>query len=248
MQVRPVRALVCSLIIIGSSASSALAANTGGSSATETTAPSAPVSTAPKIHLFPVTARSRSVAYKGPVYVKTATGEVLPYVPGTPASATTGSAASTTGGASVTPGAPAPSSGVPAELTSGSGMTAASGPVARPQLLVPGTTARYVGGLAAAPMSAPAAIQQIIWAGNELIGLPYVYGGGHASFHLPRLRLLGHRLLRPARREPAAHSRWTPRNSKRGARRAGPLGHHLHEPGPRLHDDRRPAPRHERRR
>ncbi len=182
MQVRTVRAFLCSLVLMGLSASSALAANTGGASATETTAPSAPVSTAPKIHLFPVTARSRSVAYKGPVYVKTATGEVLPYVPGTPASTTTGSAASATGGAAVTPGAPAPSSGVPAELTSGSGMTAASGPVARPELLVPGSTARFVGGLAAAPMSAPAAIQQIIWAGNELIGLPYIYGGGHASF------------------------------------------------------------------
>jgi len=40
-------------------------------------------------------------------------------------------------------------------------------------------------------MSAPLAVQQIIWAGNELIGLPYIYGGGHASFispgHVPLL-------------------------------------------------------------
>ena len=50
---------------------------------------------------------------------------------------------------------------------------------------MPGTTARYVDGLAAAPMSAPAAVQEIIWAGNELIGLPYIYGGGHASFISP---------------------------------------------------------------
>jgi hypothetical protein len=55
----------------------------------------------------------------------------------------------------------------------------------RPQLLVPGSTARFVDGLAAAPMGAPAAIQAIIWAGNELIGLPYIYGGGHASFVSP---------------------------------------------------------------
>jgi hypothetical protein len=55
----------------------------------------------------------------------------------------------------------------------------------KPQLLVPGTIARYVDGLAAAPMSVPAAVQEIIWAGNELIGLPYIFGGGHASFISP---------------------------------------------------------------
>ncbi len=47
---------------------------------------------------------------------------------------------------------------------------------------MPGTTARYIDGLAAAPMEAPAAVQEIVWAGNELIGLPYIYGGGHGSF------------------------------------------------------------------
>ncbi len=35
------------------------------------------------------------------------------------------------------------------------------------------------------PMPPPPAIQEIIWAGNELIGLPYIYGGGHASFISP---------------------------------------------------------------
>ena len=35
---------------------------------------------------------------------------------------------------------------------------------------------------AAAPAAAPAAVQQAIWAGNQLIGLPYLYGGGHQSF------------------------------------------------------------------
>jgi cell wall-associated NlpC family hydrolase len=34
-------------------------------------------------------------------------------------------------------------------------------------------------------MSVPAAVQEIVWAGNELIGLPYIYGGGHASFISP---------------------------------------------------------------
>jgi hypothetical protein len=48
---------------------------------------------------------------------------------------------------------------------------------------VPGDVAKILSdGLAAAPADAPAAVQQAIWAGNQLIGLPYVYGGGHGSF------------------------------------------------------------------
>ncbi len=50
---------------------------------------------------------------------------------------------------------------------------------------MPGTTARVVNGLAAAPMGAPATIQEIVWAGNQIIGLPYIFGGGHASFTSP---------------------------------------------------------------
>ena len=34
-------------------------------------------------------------------------------------------------------------------------------------------------GTAAAPSMAPAEVQKAIWAANELIGKPYVYGGGH---------------------------------------------------------------------
>ena len=48
--------------------------------------------------------------------------------------------------------------------------------------MVPGRTARYIHGLAAAPLRAPLAVQEMIWAGNELIGKPYIWGGGHASF------------------------------------------------------------------
>jgi len=182
LQVRTVGALLCSLTVMGSSASAALAANTGGSAATEKTTASTPTTSAPKVKTFPVTSRSRSVAYKGPVYMRTATGEVVPYVSGV---STTGSAASAsaTGGAAPS-SAPAPSvtGTIPTELTSGDGMTSASGPTVRPQLLVPGSNARFVNGLAAAPMNAPVSVQEIIWAGNEVIGLPYIYGGGHGSF------------------------------------------------------------------
>jgi len=37
-------------------------------------------------------------------------------------------------------------------------------------------------GLAAAPADAPEAVKQIIWAGNDIVGMPYRYGGGHQDF------------------------------------------------------------------
>jgi cell wall-associated NlpC family hydrolase len=106
----------------------------------------------------PITARSPSLAYRGPVYEKTASGEVVPF--------------------------PAP---VPTAQEGGAGAGSPQGVAAdtKPQLLVPGSRARYVKGLAAAPMSAPPAVQQIIWAGNQIVGLPYIYGGGHGSFDSP---------------------------------------------------------------
>lgn len=47
---------------------------------------------------------------------------------------------------------------------------------------VPGVKGKIVKGLALAPGGAPDAVKEAIWAGNDLIGKPYVYGGGHASF------------------------------------------------------------------
>jgi cell wall-associated NlpC family hydrolase len=38
------------------------------------------------------------------------------------------------------------------------------------------------GGMAQAPAGAPAAVRQVIAAGNAIAGLPYLYGGGHGSF------------------------------------------------------------------
>jgi cell wall-associated NlpC family hydrolase len=51
-----------------------------------------------------------------------------------------------------------------------------------PHLVVPGATAEIVNGIAAAPEEAPLVVDRIIWAANQIIGRPYVYGGGHASF------------------------------------------------------------------
>ena len=46
--------------------------------------------------------------------------------------------------------------------------------------LTPGPRATLLpNGLAAAPAGAPAAVKGIIAAGNEIVGKPYVYGGGH---------------------------------------------------------------------
>ena len=135
------------------------AAGSTSSSASGGSKPKLPKPPAVPLHAAPITARTPNVLYKGPVYQKTATGQVVPYQPPLPA----GQAASLTGGSPV-----------------GSAVAAA-----QPELLVPGSLARYVDGIAAAPISAPAVVQQIIWAGDQIIGLPYIYGGGHASFVSP---------------------------------------------------------------
>jgi cell wall-associated NlpC family hydrolase len=147
------------LTIFAASATPALANGPGGAAAPTTTpAPTTAPAAKPVVHGAPVTARTSKLTYNGPVYQLIAPGDIVPYVPPAPAAVTE----TVTGGVPVSP------------ATTG-----------KPELLVPGSMARYVDGLAAAPMSAPGAVQQIIWAGNELIGLPYIYGGGHASFISP---------------------------------------------------------------
>jgi cell wall-associated NlpC family hydrolase len=149
------------------------AVTTGGAAAGSTTpAPTPAPVTAPAIHLSPIVSKSRKLSYKGPIYEKTATGEVVPYVPPAPAAQLT----NTTGGSSTSTATTA------ATTTNGVTEVTETAATPQPQLLVPGSLARYVNGYAAAPMNAPANIQQVIWAANEIIGLPYVFGGGHASF------------------------------------------------------------------
>ena len=185
MRVRTLSSFLGSLTVLVLAATPALGATTGGavaevpSTSTGTTTPTTPLAPKPAIHLSPITAKSRSLAYKGPVYEKTATGEVVPYVPTAPI-APAAALTSTTGGSSTATAAtatPVTTEGV-TEVTE----TAAT---PQPDLLVPGSLARYVNGYAAAPMNAPASVQQVIWAANEIIGLPYIYGGGHASFISP---------------------------------------------------------------
>ena len=121
-------------------------------------------------------------------------------------------------------------------------------PAALPRLLVPGNTAEIVNGLAAAPENAPAAVQQVIWSANQIIGRPYVFGGGHRSFSSAgydcsgtvSYALHGGHLLQLAARLGPVHGL--------GQRRPGPLDHDPDQPRARLPRHRRPAPRHERRR
>jgi cell wall-associated NlpC family hydrolase len=168
--VRTCSAILASLTIAAAGACAASAASTGGAAAgtTPTSTPATP------IHLSPVTAKTSNIAYKGPVYEKTATGEVIPYTP--PATGTTTATTSTSTSTGVTAAGGA---------TASAPATTPTGPEVKSELLVPGSLARYVNGQAAAPMNAPAVVQAVIWAGNELIGLPYIFGGGHASFISP---------------------------------------------------------------
>ncbi len=153
-------AVLCSLTILAIGAPCALANGTGGVAVVLPTTSTSPTTAAPAVppHAAPVTAKTPNVTYTGPVYEKTATGAVVPYV------------------------APLPAG----EGTASGGAAVAASAEGKPDLLVPGSLAHYVDGLAAAPMSAPAAVQAIIWSGNQLIGLPYIYGGGHdATFISP---------------------------------------------------------------
>jgi hypothetical protein len=60
------------------------------------------------------------------------------------------------------------------------GDCAGSGLGATPSPVTSGPRARLLSdGLAAAPASAPATVKGIIAAGNQIVGKPYVYGGGH---------------------------------------------------------------------
>ena len=72
------------------------------------------------------------------------------------------------------PAPPVPAVPAPAAPTTGG---AAYGVVFQPT--VPGVVAQAVNGVAYAPDQAPDAVKQAIWAGNQIVGMPYRLGGGH---------------------------------------------------------------------
>src|ERR1039458_8244734 len=102
----------------------------------------------------------------------------------TGAAGTSGGSSWASGGASETtvtgPTGAAGASG-PTGPSGSTGSTGATGPPGPPASSA--SHARILAdGLATAPARAPAAGQQAIAAGNQLIGEPYLYGGGHLSF------------------------------------------------------------------
>lgn len=74
------------------------------------------------------------------------------------------------------PDAAESSGGAEYGATTGSRRSAPARPV------VPGYKAKLLrNGLAAAPAMAPRVVQKAIWAANEIVGKPYLYGGGHTA-------------------------------------------------------------------
>ncbi|MEK6278192.1 MAG: hypothetical protein AABM29_09290 [Actinomycetota bacterium] len=66
------------------------------------------------------------------------------------------------------------------QLATGPGATAPSNPAPAPR---PGQTATLLpDGTAAPPASAPAPVQAAIQAANQIVGRPYIWGGGHGSW------------------------------------------------------------------
>jgi cell wall-associated NlpC family hydrolase len=92
-------------------------------------------------------------------------------------------ASSTTADTPTLPTTTAPAAtGAPAAPTGGQAYGAPD-PSATPT--IPGVVAKVLpDGTAAAPDAAPLAVQQAVWAANEIIGTKYVRGGGHRSFRV----------------------------------------------------------------
>lgn len=180
MQARALTTTLASIAIALACSPTASLAATRASSASATTggAAAAPASTQPEsaggttpsgryaksglrhhsigVHA-PITAKTAKLEYNGPVYELSSAGTIVPYVAPAPANTVLGS-------------------------TGGQPVAANLEEEGKPKLLVPGSTAEVIEGLAAAPEDAPPAVQKMIWAANKIIGRPYVYGGGHGSF------------------------------------------------------------------
>jgi hypothetical protein len=94
---------------------------------------------------------------------------------------TTSSSASTGLSTTGTTGTTGESLAQQLELSTGGQAAGQPSPSVTP--VVAGTVAQILpDGMAAAPLGAPDVVRAAIWAGNQIVGLPYIYGGGHAAF------------------------------------------------------------------
>ncbi len=209
------------------SAAPAFAVSTGGVAAggtsasggsTTTTTTSTPPAPAKPVHTAPVTAKTPNITYKGPVYERTRPARSSP------------TCRRRRPAWWVAKRAEAPWAWSPTRSPS------CSCRARRPATSKVSPRRRC---------RRPLAVQDIIWAGNQIVGLPYIYGGGHASFESPgydcsgtvSFALHGASLLA------------APEDSSEfmvvGLPRGRALGHDLLEPRSRLHDRRGAAAGHQ---
>ena len=85
-------------------------------------------------------------------------------------------------------------------------------------------------GIALAPPSAPQRIKAAISAANTIVGRPYIWGGGHASWYSNGYDCSGRGQLRPRRRRVARGAARLDPAGVLGRPGPGALGHRLREP------------------
>jgi hypothetical protein len=72
-----------------------------------------------------------------------------------------------------------------AASSGGAGLVSSAPHSTRARPVVAGSRAKIIHGVGYAPMLAPMAVKRAIWAGDRIRKTPYIWGGGHASFHSP---------------------------------------------------------------
>jgi hypothetical protein len=123
---------------------------------------------------------SAVVSSGGAVYTPPAAAPAV-----TGSSTTTSTSSSTTSSSSSTSSSTTGTTGVSlaAALEQSTGGQAFGQPNPAVTPTVPGMVAQILpDGMAAAPLGAPIAVRAAIWAANLIVGMPYIYGGGHAAF------------------------------------------------------------------
>jgi len=167
----------------GTSAGGATAPTTTPGTTTTPTTPSTPTTpVAPVSYKTPIVRPTTQSASSSSVAATDVLCEPATTVPALTTTSTSSGAAG--GAATMADAVPCPSSSsTTSNTTGGSAYSGTAGGL--PDMIVAGNAAKMVNGLAAAPANAPASVQEAIWQANDIIGLPYIYGGGHASFISP---------------------------------------------------------------
>ena len=103
------------------------------------------------------------------------------------------------------------------------------------------STSILLTGIALPPPDAPEAVKDVIDNANEIVGRPYIWGGGHGSFYSYGYDCSGLGQLRPLRRWPDPAPAHLRRARGLGRARPGQMDHRLRQRRPHLRRDRRPA-------